>query len=135
MNRLFPPESFPGVRHAAPPLHPLLLWDGGCGFCALSVRWFHRLARRPVASAPVQPFLEFLPPEVRACALRQVILLEPGGEITGGVRAIGRALRFSGRPVLAAALGFPAIYPFARLLYRLVAAGRRLFPGPAACAR
>lgn len=135
MKGLFPPESFPGIRHAAPPLRPVLLWDGGCGFCALCVRRFHRLARQPVATAPVQPLLESLPPEVRGSALRQVILLEPGGEITGGVRAISRALRFGGRPRLAAVLSFPAVYPFARLLYRLIAACRGFFPGPVSCVR
>jgi predicted DCC family thiol-disulfide oxidoreductase YuxK len=135
MSALFPPETFPQVRHPDPPLQPLLLWDGGCGFCALSIRCFERLARRPVATAPVQPLLHLLPSPARETALRQVLLIEPGGEISGGVRAIAYALRAAGRPGLGAVLLFPLIYPFARLAYRLIARLRGHFPAPGGCAR
>lgn len=132
---MFPPEAFPGLRHPDPPLHPLLLWDGGCGFCALSIRWFERLARRPLATAPVQPILHLLPPPARATALRQVLLIRPDGRIDGGVRAIAHALRAAGRPWLGAALLFPLCYPFARLAYRVTALLRGRFPGAGGCAR
>lgn len=135
MSAFLPPESFPEVRHPDPPLRPLLLWDGGCGFCALSVRYFERLARCPVATAPVQPLLHLLPSPARETALRQVLLIEPGGEISGGVRAIAYALRAAGRPGLGAVLLFPLCYPFARLVYRVIARLRGHFPAPGGCAR
>lgn len=135
MSTFFPPESFPLVRHPSPPLRPVLLWDGGCGFCALSVRCFERLARIPVATAPVQPMLHLLPAPARETALQQVLLIEPGGEISGGVRAIALALRAAGRPWLGAALLFPLCYPLARLAYRVIARLRGHFPAPGGCAR
>lgn len=135
VSAFFPPESFPLIRHPDPPLHPLLLWDGGCRFCALSVRCFERLARRPVATAPVQPLLHLLPSPARETALRQVLLIQPDGKISGGVRAIAYALREAGRPVLGAVLLFPLCYPFARLAYRIIARLRGRFPAPGGCAR
>lgn len=135
MSAFFPPETFPRIRHPDPPLRPLLLWDGECGFCAFSIRFFERLARCPVATAPVQPVLDLLPPAVRETALRQVLLIRPGGEISGGVRAIAHALKAAGRPGLGALLLFPLFYPFARLTYRVIAQFRRCFPAPGGCAR
>lgn len=130
-----PPERFPFVKHPHPPMRPILLWDGECGFCARSVAWFHRLARREVATGPVQPLLHTLPESVRATALRQVLLLDTNGEISGGILAIARALALANRPGLSRLLTFPLLYPFFRVGYRLIARLRFLFPSPNACPR
>lgn len=128
-----PPEDFPFHPHPSPPLKPVLLWDGDCGFCSWSARRFDALSRRRVLTAPVQPLLDLLPAPVRATASQQVLLLEPDGRITGGVRALSLALRLAGRPTLGALLGFPALYPLFRLAYRAVARLRRFFPAPRIC--
>lgn len=133
--RWLPPESFPRARLARPPLKPVLLWDGECGFCSWAVDVFERLTAGRVATAPVQPLLETLPPEVRATALDQLLFLAPSGEITGGVRAISRALRAGGRPWLGSPLEWFVLYPLFRLAYRAVARLRFLFPAPRVCRR
>ena len=132
---MLPPETFPGIRHPAPPPHPILLWDGQCGFCAASVRCFRRLARRPAPDAPVQLWLASLPEPARVTALQQVLYLQPDGTLSGGVRALRHALKDAGRPRLAALLAHPVVYPFARGAYRLTARFRRLWPSAAACPR
>ncbi len=130
-----PPEKFPGLRQRNPPLKPVLLWDGDCGFCAHSAAQFRRIAKGRVADAPVQPLLASLPPEVAATARAQVLFLDPNGAVTGGVRAIAAALKAAGWPMLAGLLVFPLFYPLFRLGYRLVARFRFLFPAPRACPR
>lgn len=130
-----PPEKFPGLRHGNPPLKPVLLWDGDCGFCAHSAAQFRRMANGRVADAPVQPLLDSLPPEIAATAHAQVLFLDTRGAVTGGVRAIAAALEAAGRPILAGLLVFPLLYPLFRLGYRLIARLRFLFPVPSACAR
>jgi predicted DCC family thiol-disulfide oxidoreductase YuxK len=129
-----PPEKFPGLRHGNPPLKPILLWDGDCGFCAHSAAQFRRMARGRVADAPVQPLLASLPPEIAATARAQVLFLDTSGVVTGGVRAISAALKAAGRPILGGLLVFPLLYPLFRLGYRLIARLRFLFPAPSACA-
>ncbi len=130
-----PPERFPFAVHPHPPMRPILLWDGECGFCARCAAWFHELARREVATGPVQPLLHTLPESVRATALQQVLFLDTNGEIAGGIRALARALAEANRPGLSRLLIFPPLYPFFRLGYRLIARLRFLFPSPKACAR
>lgn len=130
-----PPEKFPGLRHSNPPLKPVLLWDGDCGFCARSAAQFRRMAKGRVADAPVQPLLNTLPPEIAATASAQILFLDTSGAVTGGIRGISAALRAAGRPVLAGVLVFPLFYPLFRLAYRLIARLRFLFPAPGACPR
>jgi hypothetical protein len=83
----------------------------------------------------VQVWLSSLPEPVRRTALRQVLYLQPDGVLTGGVRALSQALNDAGRPGLAALLAHPAVYPFARAAYRLIARFRRLWRPAAVCPR
>jgi len=118
------PESFPGIRIAEP--RSVLLWDGQCGFCERSVRWFESNARVPVKTQPVQDVLSGLPDSLRAAASQEVLWVTAAGEVFGGSEAAIRALRAAGHPVEAFALR--ALQPLSRWVYRYVA-GRRACHG------
>ncbi len=112
-----PPESFPGIRVTEP--RSVLLWDGQCGFCERSVRWFQRHARCSVQTQPVQDVLSRLPEPLRTAAVHEVLWIEPDGSAFGGSEAVIRALRASGHPFEAFALR--ASQPVSRWVYRSVA--------------
>ncbi len=132
---MMPPERFPFAIYPHPPMRPLLLWDGECGFCARCAAWFDKLAQQEVTTAPVQPLLHTLPESVRVTAVKQILFIGTNGEITGGIRAFASALAAAKRPGLSRLLTFPLLYPLFRLGYRLIARLRFLFPSPNACVR
>jgi predicted DCC family thiol-disulfide oxidoreductase YuxK len=120
-----PPENFPGLTVSDPALRATLLWDGDCGLCRSSVGLLHRLARRPIRALPSQEAGAALPQKAAATAGEQVLWIGLDGAIYGGSQAIAQALRAAGRPVLAFLIGNPALRPFARAAYRLIARHRR----------
>jgi predicted DCC family thiol-disulfide oxidoreductase YuxK len=116
------PETFPGIRIAPPDRRGILLYDGDCGFCAKSARWFQSHARTPVAVEPAHHHLPALPPQVAATALHQVLWISPQGEIEGGSQAIIQALKATGHPIQSALL--QAAQPLTRQAYRFLATHR-----------
>jgi predicted DCC family thiol-disulfide oxidoreductase YuxK len=124
------PETFPDVRLSK--LIPkqvgaggLLLWDGDCGFCAASLRWLRRVARRPFADEPYQLVEERLPDDVRRWTERQMYWIDRRGRVTGGSQALIEMLASTGHPHMAVLLESRILRPFVWLGYRLVARHRR----------
>lgn len=122
------PECLPPISGPPPP-EGLLLWDGGCGFCAKSVALLQKIARKRVPERPVQTYLDRLGPEAVRSARDQVLWVDPDGNVSGGVVAVAHALRAAGRPSLAALLGLPMVRPAAAMVYRLIARNRHRMGG------
>jgi predicted DCC family thiol-disulfide oxidoreductase YuxK len=118
------PEEFPNVRIDGLPKEGTLLWDGDCGFCAMTLRILKRFVGQPFAEQPYQSIRDRLPAEVLPWVGRQAHWVDPTGRVTGGSAAIVELLAASGRPFLAAFLTTAAIRPVLWLGYRLIAANR-----------
>jgi predicted DCC family thiol-disulfide oxidoreductase YuxK len=109
----------------------VLLYDGDCGFCTRSARLARRILPANCAVAPWQgtDLAALGTTEVRA--QREVLWVSRSGSVSGGARAIGRALMAAGFPW--AVLGVPLLLPplswVAGGVYRLVAANRMRLPG------
>lgn len=117
---------------------PLLVFDGECGFCTLSVLWLLRRFRRPVGTVPWQEAelaaLGLTEPEVR----RWAWWIDAEGRRFRGHRAVGKALVACGAgwPLLGRLLLLPPVALVAAPGYRLVARFRGHFPGTTpACRR
>lgn len=118
------PECFGGVRAGEDVPRRVLLWDGGCGFCA---RWVERLqnfARKPFEARPFQTLERELPAEVLRWSGEQMHWVDGDGRVSGGSRALSRVLAESGHGLLAALLESALLRPFAWLGYRLAARHR-----------
>ena len=111
---------------AAWPPRPLLIYDGGCGFCRRQVaRWRDRTGER-VEYAPSQEVASRYPQVAPELFDRGVVLLVPGGDVLTGALAVFTALRHSpaGRCTLWAYRRVPGFAPVAESLYRFTARHR-----------
>ncbi|MFF2651449.1 thiol-disulfide oxidoreductase DCC family protein [Streptomyces sp. NPDC058045] len=118
-------------------LRPLLVYDGDCGFCAASVRFVEHRAR-PNCTVVAWQFtnLDALGATERR-ARREVLWVTPTGTVYGGSSALAKALLSGGGRwwhILGGLLLTAPVRPFARGVYRLVAANRHKLPdGTTAC--
>lgn len=117
---------------------PVLLFDGGCGFCRT---WVARLARwdrnnriRMVA-AQERAAVEGLPHIQDEDLDRAMHLVTPDGRVFRGARALEPMLRYlPGGGFLRPLLFIPGVQSLADLVYARIAANRhRLGCGGAAC--
>jgi predicted DCC family thiol-disulfide oxidoreductase YuxK len=119
------------------PGRPALVFDGDCRFCTAAVEWLLERAREPIRPVPYQRAgIERLGVS-REEARRELLWVEPGGEVLRGHRAVTRALRACDRPWsrLATVLRYAPGRWLAGAGYRLVARYRGRLPGTTpACA-
>ncbi len=104
----------------------LVLWDGNCGFCRRSVGWllahdrFGHLEAMPNQQADISP-------QLRAACQHSVHVIQSGGEILRG----GRAVMFCGQQTrwhqLARIALWPIFLPFVEIGYAFIAKNRGLF--------
>lgn len=119
---------------------PVLLFDGGCGFCR---KWVARLARWDRAGR-----IELVPSEERSAIAglphiddteldRAMHLVTPDGRVYRGARSVPPLLRYlPGGMVLRPLFSIPGVRPIADRLYERIAANRhRLGCGGTACRR
>ncbi len=111
------------------PERPLVLFDGGCGFCKIWVEYARRLIQNSADFAPAAeraPDFPSIPEEAYA---RSVQLLLPGGERLEGARAAFTLLALA--PGKGWLLRFyeslPGFAPVAEAAYRMIAAHRNFF--------
>jgi predicted DCC family thiol-disulfide oxidoreductase YuxK len=85
------------IRVGCPPLKPLIIYDGDCGFCQ---RWIHRWRRIAGAELDFRSgreesiWVRF--PELSRWQWEQaMVLVEPDGVIFQGAAALFRGLRFT----------------------------------------
>jgi len=110
----------------------VLVFDGDCGFCTTSARWFERhIAPADLRVTPWQrtdlAALRLTPGECNDA----VQWVNATGDHASGAAAAAAALRASGglwRPV-GVLLDLPGIRRVATIAYRLVAANRHRLPG------
>lgn len=125
-----------------PTARPVVIWDGDCGFCALTKKWWERF--------DLQPFLEWVPFQAGAAqrfdlpqrALEERLHLVTGNSVCAGFAAFKRMvlynplfyfatavlLVFPTRPYVATlllVLFFPLFSPAGEAAYNLVARNRR----------
>ncbi|WP_082076589.1 thiol-disulfide oxidoreductase DCC family protein [Microbacterium azadirachtae] len=111
--------------------HGLLIFDGDCAFCSLSVRWLmKRSAVRPASwqSAPLER-LGLAEDQVRT---RVWLLADDGTVLASGARAFAWVL--SGSPqrtwrLAGLILGWPIVRSVASRIYGFVARHRHQMPG------
>lgn len=112
----------------------LLVYDGECGFCMRTARWFE--TRLP-AEARVEPWQslelgEFgLSEHDAGSAVWWIEERATGQHSSGGAEAIGRALVAAGGPwrLVGHLMARPPVLWLARPAYTVVAANRRRLPG------
>lgn len=116
---------------AAPNL-PVLIYDGGCGFCTRSARWIERRFR-PGSPARVAPWQEvdlaalgLTEADVRAAAW----WVDEGGRRRRGHAAIAAGLRAcrGGWRAVGAVLALPLVSTLAGAVYAWVARNRHRIP-------
>jgi predicted DCC family thiol-disulfide oxidoreductase YuxK len=115
------------LRAAAPPLKPLMVFDGDCGFCR---RWIARWKSETGDAVDYSPSQEAAArfPEIPAEAFaRSVQLVLASGEVFEGAQAVLRALVAGGRSrwLLTAYRRVPGLAAALELAYRFVARHRR----------
>jgi predicted DCC family thiol-disulfide oxidoreductase YuxK len=118
--------------------HPVLLFDGKCGFCTRSVLWVLRRLARPVDMVPYQNADLAALGVTREQARRAAWWVEAGLEPERGHRAIARSLEAcrGGWPWLGRLLRLPPVSWLAAGGYVLIARYRRYLPGTTpACRR
>jgi predicted DCC family thiol-disulfide oxidoreductase YuxK len=117
---------------------PVLLYDGGCGFCRRWVsrlqRWDRRRAIDYLAAAD-RGTVAGLPPLSDAALDRAMHLVTPDGRVYPGAGALPALLPLlPGGRVLAPLLRLPGVQPLADRVYAWVAARRHRFGcGPTTC--
>ena len=117
---------------------PVLLYDGGCGFCRAWVDRLRRWDRRGALDYVPSEARHGLPglPNLSDDALdRAMHLVTPDGRVYAGGRAVGPLLRLlPGGAWLAPLLRIPGVQPLVDAGYRWVAARRhRLGCGSSEC--
>ncbi len=109
---------------------PLLVFDGDCGFCTSSARWW----QRHWGLEHVEPWqfldLESLGLTAAECE-RAVQWVDVDGSVAAGELAVIAALRHAGGGwgVLGRAMALPVVRQLAGVVYRLVARFRHRLPG------
>lgn len=130
-----PARPDPAALAAARDRLPLLLYDGGCGFCSRLASTARRLARDRVRVEPLQHALAEVPWVDPADAMRALQLVDRDGHTYAGAGAIVRLLRIA-RPAVGALLlpyHLPGVRQLADRAYAAVAARRnscRISQGP-----
>ncbi|MFI5362587.1 MAG: lipase maturation factor family protein [Elusimicrobiota bacterium] len=113
-----------------PETRPILLFDGGCGFCRHWIeRWRARTGDR-VEYAPSQEAGARFPDLKPEDFAEAVILVETGGRVSRGAEAVFRALAYAGgwrRAGRALYDGAPPFRAASEFAYRFVARRRPLF--------
>lgn len=95
---------------------PLLLYDGGCGFCRAKVAQWRNVTGDAVDYEPYQEAGADFPWIPRTAFAEAVFLVEPDGRTTRAAEAILRALELGG-------------HPFGARIYRASGWARALFEG------
>ena len=124
---------------AAAGARPLLLYDGQCGFCLASVtrlRVLDVFGQVAVRDFHVEPDLPGLHPDLSAARCRsEMVLLEPGGRLTGGFDAFRRlCVRLPWLWPLAPLVFMPGARWVGTRIYRWVATHRYLLHRNPVCA-
>ncbi len=111
---------------ASPPARPLVVWDGSCGFCRMSIERLQAELGERVETTPYQDVGDRFAPLGPSDYARAVHLIEPGGRRSAGAEAVFRALAYreGGLPWLRLYLHLPGFAPLAELGYRFVARHR-----------
>lgn len=120
-----------GIRVAAPPPKPLVVFDGDCNFCTLWIRRWQQLTGDAVDYLPAQvPAIAAQFPEIpREQFDTAVQLISPDGSVHSGAEAVFRALAHNPNQRWPLRL-YEKFAPFANFTewtYRLVADNRTLF--------
>ena len=121
-----PPHPDPDALAAARDRLPVLLYDGGCGFCGQLALTARRLARGRVRVEPLQRALADVPWVDADAAMRALHLVDRDGRAYAGAGAIVRLVRIA-RPwwgVLLLPYHLPGLRHLADLAYAAVAARR-----------
>ncbi|WP_411103901.1 thiol-disulfide oxidoreductase DCC family protein [Streptomyces sp. cmx-4-9] len=111
--------------------HPVLVYDGDCGFCTASARTVRRLLD------PRCEFTAWQAADLDSLGVSQeraeyeALWVTPRGEVYGGAQAVARLLLRAGGAwaVPGALLTLPPLRWIAHAVYRVVAANRRRLPG------
>ena len=117
---------------------PVLLFDGGCGFCRT---WVNRLARWDrrgrirLVPSQARATVEGLPPIDDEALNRAMHLVTPDGRIHRGARSLPALLRYlPGGALIRPLLFIPGVLPIADRIYDRIAANRhRLGCGGDSC--
>jgi len=120
------------VAHvAAPPLKPLMIFDGDCGFCALWIKRWRQSAGDAVDYLPFQdPRVAQDFPEIpREAFMTAVHLIETDGTVSTGARAVFGALAHNpaGSRLLRWYESLPPLAKCGEFAYRFIAGHRPLF--------
>ncbi len=114
------------------PDHPVLIFDGDCGFCRRSVGWLHRRVPGSFEAVPYQTSsrVESRPELSREACREEVKLLLEDGRILGGAEVFFHLL---GRRPLLRPLRWlyrlPLLHGAADAVYRWIARRRRCLVG------
>src|SRR5262245_58899518 len=105
---------------------PLVIWDGSCGFCRMSIERLRAELGERVATQPYQEIGARFAPLAAEDSARAVHLIEPDGRSSAGAEAVFRALsyRAAGLPWLWLYLHLPGFAALAELGYGVVARNR-----------
>ena len=118
------------VQVASPPAKPLLLYDGGCSFCAFWVHRWRRATGERVEYVPFQdPRVAAQFPEIPPAQCESAVqLIQPDGSVYSAAEAVFRAVALNphGRWLLDWYRHSPAFAGLAESCYRLVARRRAL---------
>jgi lipase maturation factor 1 len=114
------------MSSAGAPERPLVVWDGSCGFCRMSIERLQGELGERVETTPYQEVGDRFAPLGAADYARAVHLIEPDGRRSSGAEAVFRALAYrdGGLPWLALYLHLPGFGLLADLGYRFVARHR-----------
>jgi predicted DCC family thiol-disulfide oxidoreductase YuxK len=74
------------------PTHPVLVYDGECGFCRRWLERWRRVTGEAIEYAPYQDAARRFPQIPREDFARAIHLIEPGGRVATGAEAVFRAL-------------------------------------------
>ena len=107
---------------------PLLIWDGDCNFCRLSVEFFHDLVGGYVDHAPYQQVAAQYPHILEEDFRRAVQLVHVDGHVSSGAQAMFDAFSYVPRLrwVVSVYYRLPGFASLAEVIYRFVASHRSL---------
>ena len=120
------PYQFPTVPEDLTSSY-LILWDGECGFCRLSVEWLMKKAPGNLLALPYQQQSVWLPLEVFADCQNQFYLRTPEEKYLAGGDALIFLLNLMGWKTLSCILGLPGFRQLTGFAYRLVSRNRSFF--------
>ena len=108
-----------------PQTHPLVLYDGTCGFCKIWIEYWKLLTKGRVDYASSRERGNEFPGISRDSFARSVQLVQPGGAILDGAKAVFTTLAYAGkRWPLWLYENVPLAAPASEAAYRAVASHR-----------